>query len=918
MNSYLDHARILAGKTDTENTALWLPLWMHLRDTAEIMELLVQLWLPDSVKKSINISEDELVSLARFLGWTHDIGKATVIFQSKIMQLLPDAKLRLESFTTLDSKKNNSKETPHALASEVILLDLLKQSKPEGISSTSDENPERGHGIASIIGAHHGKTQKAANVGEQLEAWETNYYPLKNKDFWTDCWDELLEQSLNDCGYKDKSELPENLTQPQEILLTGLLTMADWIASNTEYFPLIPIDEYGSEALYPGRIDAAWEKLNLSMPWEAQADITDPENFSEKFNFSPNAVQQAAIRAANSMSAPGLMIIEAQMGVGKTEAALATAEIFAAHFGEGGIFFGLPTQATANGIFTRLIPWAKTQSDDITHSIRLAHGMAELNEDYMRLQSNPVPVDDDADERNRVMVHQWFRGNKQALLADFVIGTVDQLLMSALKQKHVMLRHLGLAGKVVIIDECHAYDAYMNQYLDTALTWLGWYKVPVILLSATLPSKRRAELVNAYLGKKASEWKSLSGYPLLTWTDAGEIKQETVAVDAQKRNVLIENVTEEKLVELLRRKLREGGCAGVIVNTVRKAQKLADTLAEAFPDKEIAVYHAQFLMPERARREKILMDRIGRKSTSGRRNNLIVVGTQVLEQSLDIDFDFLVTELCPMDLLLQRIGRLHRHERVRPEPLNDAACAILDTGDEAFDAGSRAVYGEWLLWGTRQFMPREIKLPGDIPKLVESVYNWGSDDKLCLDDDSKRMRDEYENQRNIQKRNADAYCINPPEIHKLWPQLNALDDWMQEEMADSDAKARAAVRDGEQSIEVLVMMQDKYGNVHFLVKEGEGEKVFLDSPPPSEIALKIARQRIRLPNLFSKVWNVDKVIGELEEKNRRYLSQWQLSPMLRGELVLLLDSNMTAHLAGMILSYDFEKGLLCRKEEKDE
>ncbi len=127
------------------------------------------------------------------------------------------------------------------------------------------------------------------------------------------------------------------------------------------------------------------------------------------------------------------------------------------------------------------------------------------------------------------------RGNKQALLANFVIGTVDQLLLAALAQKHVMLRHLGLAGKVVIIDECHAYDTYMNCYLDRALEWLGWYKVPVILLSATLPARRRAELVEAYQQKKAvpdAPWKTSCGYPLLTWTDGAEVKQTAIPPDA--------------------------------------------------------------------------------------------------------------------------------------------------------------------------------------------------------------------------------------------------------------------------------------------------------------------------------------------------------------------------------------------------
>ena len=131
-------------------------------------------------------------------------------------------------------------------------------------------------------------------------------------------------------------------------------------------------------------------------------------------------------------------------------------------------------------------------------------------------------------------------------------------------------------------------------------------------------------------------------------------------------------LTEPELPALLRRKLAEGGCAGVIVNTVKKAQKIAQLLRESLPEKEVQLFHAQFLMPDRAAREKQLMERIGKESVPESRNGLIVVGTQVMEQSLDIDLDVLVTELCPMDLLLQRIGRLHRHHRSRPGPLQEA------------------------------------------------------------------------------------------------------------------------------------------------------------------------------------------------------------------------------------------------------
>ena len=902
MRWMLENARFLAGKTDPENTSLWLPLWMHLWDTAGIMERLVRYWVPESTKRAMGFQDEEaLLATAQFLGGIHDIGKATVVFQANILRALPEARQRLETLTSLDYPVQNSRESPHARAGEAI---LLREDCPGG--------------IASIVGAHHGKPQSCTAVDDQLDGWESNYYPKGQKKIWEGFWTELLMTVLQDCGFEDIEELCE-LDQQEEILLTGLLIMADWIASNPAYFPLIPVEELGSRADYPARVDRAWEKLALPFPWEAQLGIADPQEFAVRFGFAPNAVQRAVLEAVDTAAEPGILILEAQMGVGKTEAALAAAEIMASRFSLGGIFFGLPTQATANGIFPRLLGWADTQSEEeLPQAIKLAHGMAELNETYLQLQGYGVQLEEDASEEHQVQVHQWFRGSKQALLANFVIGTVDQLLMAALAQKHVMLRHLGLAGKVVIIDECHAYDTYMNCYLDRALEWLGWYKVPVILLSATLPARRRAELIEAYQKKKAAPdapWKTSCGYPLLTWTDGAEVKQTTIPLDAPGRAVQVVPLTEPELPKWLCRKLAEGGCAGVIVNTVKKAQKIAQLLREGLPEKEVQLFHAQFLMPDRAAREKRLMERIGKKSVPESRNGLIVVGTQVMEQSLDIDLDVLVTELCPMDLLLQRIGRLHRHHRSRPGPLQEAYCAILDTGEEAFDAGSEAVYGQWLLWRTRKYLPQSIQLPEDISPLVQQVYGW--EQEAPGGAQGEEMRCVYEQTQEKKKKRAEAYLVPQPEEHRL-AQLNTLDDWMQNEGARSDPEARAAVRDGDPSVEVLVMQSRADGSIHFLPWQEGGSAVAADSPPPPETALKIARQKLRLPAVFGKAWKVDEVIRELEADNRSRLAAWQLSPLLHGELVLLLDENLTAHLAGIELCYDCENGLEYRKEEKDE
>ena len=908
--------RLFAGKTDPANSAYWLPLWMHLRDTAGIMQYLVQKWLSESIRRHIGLDEETLTCVACFLGWVHDLGKASAAFQGPIMEHLPEPGQRLENYTTLSYRGQNRKYSRHALAGEAILRWL---KCPDG--------------LASVAGAHHGKPQTGKDVFDQLGdeeeegCWESNYWPEGEQKFWESCWRELFDYALQESGFSSVAELPQ-LTIPAEILLTGLLIMADWIASNTRYFPLIPVEEVGSDDLYPARVDWAWKELDLTSPWEVLMDVSDPKAFEQRFGFPPNEVQRAMLKAVSQAQEPGVFILEAQMGVGKTEAALGAAEILANYGGEGGVFFGLPTQATANGIFGRLLEWAEKRSDGLEHSIKLAHGMAELNETYIRLQQETVQVEDDleadpdADPESRVMVHQWFRGNKQGLLADFVIGTVDQLLMAALQQKHVMLRHLGLAGKVVVIDECHAYDAYMNCYLDRALTWLGRYKVPVILLSATLPAKRRVELVKAYLNGKSipdGPRQTCRGYPLLTWTDGKQVEQVTIPLETEPYQVQTLPLIEEQLTDTLRDALREGGCAGVIVNTVKKAQTVAARLRAELPEFEVIVFHAQFLMLDRAAKEQALMERIGKHSTPEQRDKLIVVGTQVLEQSLDIDLDFLVTELCPMDLLLQRIGRLHRHKkRTRPQPVAQARCAVLDTGTEDFDEGSKAVYGEWLLWRTRKLLPAAITLPDDIAPLVQDVYGW-KPDTLPISPQSVEARVKYEKAQRIKMRKAETFTILPPEEHRNRPSLNTLDNWMEDVGAVSDNGARAAVRDGDPSVDVLVMMRDTAGSVRFLPDEKgkPGACVPTDEPPQPEIALQIARQKLRLPGYFSKKWSIEQTIAALEAENREWFGAWQQSPLLRGELILLLDDHLTAHLAGQVLQYDRENGLTYWKEEEN-
>ena len=896
--------KYFAGKGSSSQEDQWLPLWMHLRDTGEMMKRLIQNWAPESFRRTLGLSEEAAVQTAYFLGAVHDLGKASALFQARILLQLPEARERVTAVVALPDSFPSGKHTPHARAGEAILLAM---HCPEG--------------VASVVGAHHGKPQQDQledYIDEQLDIYPGNYWGKGQKARWMAVWQVLIDDALKQAALPSLEALPV-LTLPQELLLTGLLIMADWIASNTAYFPLIPIDEMGDDALYPRRVDDAWSKLALTFPWESWCQWMDDQVFSERFGFQPNELQRAVLSVVNNMQKPGLLIIEAQMGGGKTEAALAAAEVLAAKFGLGGLYFGLPTQATANGIFDRLASWAGSQSEDMAQSIRLAHGMAALNEDYQALMRGASVVEEDNPD-NGILVHQWFQGNKQALLADFVIGTVDQFLMAGLQQKHLMLRHLGLVGKVVVVDEVHAYDAYMNHYFDRVLQWLGTYGVPVILLSATLPAARRRELAHHYLNTEAAN-ETLSqsdDYPLLTWTEGSQVSQQAVALSAPRRSVALRYEKESDLPEVLRSALQEGGCAGVICNTVKKAQALARVLRAQLPECEIMLFHAQFLMPDRAEKEQVLLKRLGKRSTAAQRDRLIVVGTQVLEQSLDVDFDFLVSESCPMDLLLQRIGREHRHQgRVRPSLLSDAACVILQPDDGGFDAGSKAVYGEWLLWRTNQLLKQQIVLPDDIPRLVQAAYQWDEKDVLGNDDRCAAMRQAYELLQEKKKQRANAYVIPGPQDRPLTLGDEMLDNWINADMGPSEATARAAVRDGDPSLEVLVMVKRNDGRVHFLPWQEDGRAVPVDRPPAYEESLCIARQRLRLPAFFSKRWTMDQAIEELETVNREELSEWQRSPLLKGELVLLLDEGLSASLIGSTLHYDREEGLTVKEGDTD-
>lgn len=918
MNRLSKELAAAVAKSDRENGNDWLPFWMHSFDTAGIMEKLAQKRLPESISDYLCAEcggREKLFSTLKFCALVHDIGKLTIVFQSRIYDAVDFSPFADCVELPKSGSLVNASDTPHALASEAI---LLKHGCPKG--------------VASIAGAHHGRPSAWADVRDQISGAciaVENFYGKRGKyrQLFESLWKEWIDFSLECAGFSELSDLPD-MAVPAQVVISGMLVTADWIASNTTYFPLISADQKGEFGDYPKRIENAWTTIGFPNMWESKARFgLDDEAFKERFGFLPNPTQADIISTATDAESSGIYIIEAPMGLGKTEAALALSEILAARAGAGGMFFGMPTQATSNGIFPRLEKWAGGLAEDeqTLLAIKLAHGNAALNEDYRELFTGHSNLNIESD--SGLIVHDWFSGRKQTLLSDFVIGTVDQLLMAALKQKHVMLKHFGLSGKVVVVDECHAYDAYMSQYLDMAIKWLGIYKVPVIILSATLPEKRRAELIEAYtdsekhrakhteayVDKKIADeaWKHSLAYPLLTYTENNAVKQKALAFDGENKEVSVRRIIRDEVAATAGYAVERGGCVGVIVNTVRKAQEIAAELQSAFPKAEVIIMHAQFIMTDRAKREEQILKRVGKHSTPESRHGLIIVGTQVLEQSLDLDFDLMITELCPMDLLLQRTGRLHRHNRVRPQGLETASCFVLDETDDSFDSGSAAIYGEWLLMRTRALLPNKLTIPSDIPLLVQQTYDETNNEMLGeLTEGMKKAQEENKLRTGKKRRSAENYLISKPSNKKG----KCLDGWLDNDIKpNNEQTGEKAVRDGDPSVDVIALMRDGEGLIRIIADKSE-TIIPADRPPSREEALLIARQKLRLPGFFGRRWKIDDTIEQLEAETQNVFSAWQDSALLKEEVVLLFDEDLNADLAGVQLHYDIKTGLTYVKE----
>ncbi len=656
--------------------------------------------LTNRFAEEFGVAFPRIADLLAFIGALHDIGKISPGFQSKREDLC--AGLRAEGF-----RFTRADETNHGQVILEVLPDLL----------TDCLECNYGHAVAlsRILAAHHGAFLGGeaghCGAGKWDEARRAVIRFLAGQ-----FWDESLSSHTTP-------------TTPALVLLTGLISVSDWLASAEEFFPYarLPLD---IEAYLEERTERAWEVLKRLRFKIAQTVV---KGFRDLFGFdTPNPCQAATLQVVEQLEHPMLIVIESPMGSGKTEAAQAAFASVMARSELRGIYYALPTQATGNAMLPRMESFLDNLGLERGSELHLLHSNADLNRDYERLRVTAIDA-----ARNDTVASSWFTARKRGLLAGYGVGTIDQAILAALKVRHFFVRLFGLSGKFLVLDEVHAYDAYMVEEIDRLVGWLAKCQTSVILLSATLPAAKREKLLQAF-NVNASCPKEAK-YPSVIGMDSTgrTIIQPIVGLEPESIQmvplVMAPQDKAQLITSLLSEKLAYGGCAACIMNTVGEAQELYKVVRQSITDVDLILFHSRFTLERKLEIEKALLCRYGKEGKRPSRG--IVIATQVIEQSLDVDFDMMVTDIAPVDLLLQRAGRLQRHKRERPHSLGkrmlyvcmpDLLKMIPDFG------GTGYVYARDILLRTCLLFAAEgdvqtvtISVPYGVSALIESVYGDG-------------------------------------------------------------------------------------------------------------------------------------------------------------------------------------------------
>ena len=638
------------------------PLICHLIDTAAVTESLWDMVLTKSIKSYLSdtlfVSEENAKKWLIFLAGIHDLGKATPVFQSRIPKLasiLSD--LGLETYKI---------EKYHNILSGEIFARYLK-SHVDGLKENHFEFIKN---IKYIIGGHHGFFPRAEHFNELLSEH-------LGKEKWIKLQSDLIEYMLDFCEldfsvFKKTTIIQERFKNKERaawIFIAGLISVADWIASselNFNFYPRIGnIEEVKNSYFKISRARATQAiKMVGWTDWKDKNSSKVTCSFKEIFPFITKLrpLQDALVQNITTIRTPALVIIEAPMGEGKTEAALYLEHFLETSNNLQGAYIALPTQATANQMFQRVIKYLSNVKNGLRVNLHLLHGKAVINKDYEMLKTNSMVNEDGY---SSIVADSWFTFRKRGLISPFGVGTIDQTLLSVFPIRHFFVRLFGLTGKVIILDEIHSYDIYMSTVLEHLLKWLKLLGSTVILLSATLPSLKRKQLIATYSQNRVTSIPTIK-YPRITICNDSDIKVFNFETSLQKKgnnSVLMNWIDEDLILQKIKPLLINGGRIAIICNKVKRAQELYLTL-KPLKEQEIDIdlLHSRFPFFQRRNKENDLIKKYGMRNGIDKHPK-VLVSTQIIEQSLDLDFDLMISDLAPIDLIFQRMGRLHRHER---------------------------------------------------------------------------------------------------------------------------------------------------------------------------------------------------------------------------------------------------------------
>ena len=630
----------------------------HCIDVACVSRVILErnIRLANKLENLIGLNKAELIEIIFFFTAMHDIGKFSDSFQF----LVPDLAERLGFI------KKPKKILRHDTVGYFIWKNYLKDKFNQKINQNQqlevgncifDETDCIDLLIKSVTG-HHGKPP---NSSEQISGSysKTN---LSDAEIYLDNLFDITKTSNEIFLYTKKIDLEK--AKFFSWWLAGLTVLSDWIGSNTEYFKfnnnIIDLQKYCENSFLQSE-KAVFETGILPARVVSQVDT---KNIFIHENLSPT---QELAKNIN-LFANSLIIIEDVTGSGKTEAALILALRLMILKLCSGVYFALPTMATANAMYNRISNiihhfYEKDQRPSLT----LIHSKSKVADLISKSMIEKSNYGDGTIKATTYNKNWFFDNNKKSLLADFGIGTIDQVLVSVLPVRHQSLRLLGLADKVLIVDEVHACDSYMLELLIDLIKAQAKIKSTVIILSATLPMVVRQKLINAY--SDACNDKKIHcnnfNYPLLTLLQDNQLQELPIQTRLEVTRDIEMNFlySLDDVIKIFSENISQNKCICWIRNTVSDAIQAYELLLETKLPYEIKLFHSRFALGDRLKIEDNIITKFGYDSTSELRSNQILIATQVVEQSLDIDFDVLITDLAPMDLIIQRSGRLCRHIR---------------------------------------------------------------------------------------------------------------------------------------------------------------------------------------------------------------------------------------------------------------